>query len=94
MMKKNIILGGLLARKLNVNTGDKISLILPDSNASFAGYFPGQRFLLFGNLLYGSKEIDETLACISLENASNLVGIESKIHGFRLKYDDLLRLHI
>jgi lipoprotein-releasing system permease protein len=37
----------------------------------------------------GSKEIDETLAYISLENASKLLGIESKIHGFRLKYDDL-----
>ena len=88
--ERNIILGGLLARKLNVNMGDKISLILPDSNASFAGYFPRSKvFVVSGIFTIGSKEIDETLAYVSLENASKLVGIESKIHGFRLKYDDL-----
>jgi len=88
--EKNIILGGLLARKLNVNMGDKISLILPDSNASFAGYFPRSKvFVVSGIFTIGSKEIDETLAYVSLENASKLLGIESKINGFRLKYDDL-----
>ena len=88
--EKNIILGGLLARKLNVNTGDKITLMLPDNNASFAGYFPRSKvFVVSGIFTIGSKEIDETLAYVSLENASKLVGIESKIHGFRLKYDDL-----
>ena len=88
--EENIILGGLLARKLNVNTGDKISLMLPDSNSSFAGYFPRSKvFVVSGIFSIGSKEIDETLAYVSLENASKLVGIESKIHGFRLKYDDL-----
>ena len=36
----NIVLGRLLARKLNVDIGDKISLMLPDTSSSFAGYFP------------------------------------------------------
>ena len=33
--------------------------------------------------------IDETLAYVSLENAGILTGLENKIHGFRLKYNNL-----
>ena len=36
----NIILGELLARKLNLDVGNQVSLMLPDNNASFSGYFP------------------------------------------------------
>ena len=86
----SIVLGKLLARKLNVDVGDKISLMLPDSNSSFAGYFPRSKvFDVTGIFNVGSKEVDETLAYISLENASKLTGLNSQIHGFRLKYEDL-----
>ena len=86
----SIVLGKLLARKLNVDIGDKISLMLPDSNSSFAGYFPRSKvFDVTGIFNIGSKEVDETLAYISLENASKLTGLNSQIHGFRLKYEDL-----
>ena len=86
----NIVLGRLLARKLNVDLGDKISLMLPDTNSSFAGYFPRSKvFNVSGIFNIGSKDIDETLAYISLENASILSGLNNQIHGFRLKFDDL-----
>ncbi len=86
----SIVLGKLLARKLNVDIGDKISLMLPDSNSSFAGYFPRSKvFNVTGIFNIGSKEVDETLAYISLENASKLSGLSNQIHGFRLKYEDL-----
>ncbi len=86
----NIVLGRLLARKLNVDLGDKISLMLPDSNSSFAGYFPRTKiFNVVGIFNLGSRDIDESIAYISLENASKLTGLNSQIHGFRLKYEDL-----
>ena len=86
----NIVLGRLLARKLNVDLGDKISLMLPDTNSSFAGYFPRSKvFNVSGIFNIGSKDIDEALAYISLENASILSGLDNQIHGFRLKFDDL-----
>ena len=89
-LDNNIVLGKLLARKLNVDIGDKISLMLPDSNSSFAGYFPRSKvFNVTGIFNIGSKEVDETLAYISLENASKLTGLSNQIHGLRLKYEDL-----
>ena len=85
-----LIIGKLLARKLDVDLGDKVSLILPDNNSSFAGYFPRSKvFKIVGIFNVGSKDIDETLAYVSLENAGILTGLENKIHGFRLKYKDL-----
>ena len=85
-----LIIGKLLARKLDVDLGDKVSLILPDNNSSFAGYFPRSKvFKIVGIFNVGSKDIDETLAYVSLENAGILTGLENKIHGFRLKYNDL-----
>ncbi len=89
-LDNNIVLGKLLARKLNVDIGDKISLMLPDSNSSFAGYFPRSKvFNVTGIFNIGSKDVDETLAYISLENASKLTGLSNQIHGLRLKYEDL-----
>ncbi len=85
-----IILGYILARKLNVGLGDKVSLLLPDSNASFAGYFPKSKTFQVGGIFnVGSKELDEVLAYISLENAASLTGLKDKIHGFRIKYENL-----
>ena len=85
-----IILGYILARKLNVGLGDKVSLLLPDSNASFAGYFPKSKTFQIGGIFnVGSKELDEVLAYISLENAASLTGLKDKIHGFRIKYENL-----
>ena len=86
----NLVLGRLLARKLNVDVGDKISLMLPDTNSSFAGYFPRSKvFNISGIFSVGSKDIDQTLAYISLENASALTGLGNQIHGFRLRFGDL-----
>ena len=62
-----LIIGKLLARKLDVDLGDKVSLILPDNNSSFAGYFPRSKvFKIVGIFNVGSKDIDETLAYLSL----------------------------
>jgi lipoprotein-releasing system permease protein len=86
----NIVLGRLLARKLNVDVGDKISLMLPDNNSSFAGYFPRSKvFNISGIFNVGSKDIDQTLAYISLENAAALTGLGNQINGFRLRFGDL-----
>ena len=47
----NIVLGRLLARKLNVDLGDKISLMLPDANSSLQDTFLDPKFLMFQEYL-------------------------------------------
>ena len=86
----NIVLGNLLAMKLNINLGDRVSIILPDKNSSIAGYFPRTKSLkVSGIFKVGSREIDEAIAYISIRDAMTLNRLDNKIHGYRLKYKDL-----
>jgi lipoprotein-releasing system permease protein len=86
----NIILGELLARKLNLDIGSQVSLMLPDNNASFSGYFPKiKNFKVSGIFRVGAPDIDEGVAYINISQAANLLSLKDKIHGFRIKFDDL-----
>ena len=86
----NIILGELLARKLNLDIGNQVSLMLPDNKASFSGYFPKiKNFKVTGIFRVGSPDIDEGIAYINISQASRLLSLKDKIHGFRIKFKDL-----
>lgn len=86
----NIILGELLARKLNLDLGDQVSLLLPDKKASFSGYFPKiKNFKVTGIFKVGSPDIDEGVAYINISEAAKLLSINNKIHGLRIKFNDL-----
>ena len=86
----NIILGELLARKLNLDIGNQVSLMLPDNKASFSGYFPKiKNFKVTGIFRVGSPDIDEGIAYINISQASKLLSLKDKIHGFRIKFKDL-----
>ena len=86
----NIILGELLARKLDLDIGNQVSLMLPDNNASFSGYFPKiKNFNVTGIFRVGAPDIDEGVAYINISQATKLLSLEDRIHGFRIKFDDL-----
>ena len=86
----NIILGELLARKLNLDVGNQVSLMLPDNTASFSGYFPKiKNFKVSGIFRVGAPDIDEGVAYINISQAANLLSLKDNIHGFRIKFDDL-----
>ena len=89
-ISSNIILGELLARKLNLDIGNQVSLMLPDNKASFSGYFPKiKNFKVTGIFRVGSPDIDEGIAYINISQASKLLSLKDKIHGFRIKFKDL-----
>jgi lipoprotein-releasing system permease protein len=86
----NIILGEVLARKLGLDLGDKVSLMLPDSKPSFAGYFPRiSNFQVSGIFRVGSADLDESIAYINISKAAKLLSLDKKIHGLRLKFNNL-----
>ena len=86
----NIILGEVLARKLGLDLGDKVSLMLPDSKPSFAGYFPRiSNFQVSGIFRVGSADLDESIAYINISKAAKLLSLGENIHGLRLKFNNL-----
>lgn len=92
---QGIIIGAGVAKKLSVKLGDKIQLLLPSSKLSnsnsqqvFAA--PIKRHMEIVGIFKFGGTIDDTLAYISLSQASDIKGYNSgETQGIRLKFDDV-----
>ena len=87
----NIILGAELARKLNLEIGDKVTLVAPQANFTPAGILPRlKRFTLIGIFEVGMHEFDAGLALIHMDDALRLFR-KSNPTGIRLKTNNILK---
>jgi len=87
-----IILGGELARALQVFHGDKVTLIAPQGLVTPAAILPRlKQFRVVGIFEAGMYEFDSGLALIHLADAQTLYRMEDRVSGVRLKVDDLFR---
>ena len=87
----NIILGAELVRKLNLQIGDKVTLVAPHVNVTPAGIMPRlKHFTLAGIFEVGMHEFDSGLALIHLSDALRLF---RKVNptGIRIKTSDILK---
>jgi len=84
-----IVLGGILARYLGVQVGDKVTLVLPEASVSVAGVIPRlKRFTVVGTFEVGA-ELDANLAYIHMRDAAVIKRMRGQIDGIRLQFDDL-----
>jgi len=87
-----IVLGGELARVLNVTPGDKLVLLTPQGNITPAGVMPRvKQFTVTGIFEAGMFEYDSGLALIHLQDAQKLLRLGEDVSGVRLKLNDLFR---
>lgn len=87
-----IILGGELARLLNVYPGDKLVLLTPQGNITPAGVMPRvKQFTVAGIFEAGMFEYDSGLALIHLQDAQRLLRLGEDVSGVRLKLHELFR---
>ena len=85
-----IILGSELARALGAQTGDKVTVITPQTIVTPAGIVPRiKRFTVVGVFEIGMYEYDRNLAIMQLDDASRLFALDGGVSGVRLKLDDL-----
>jgi lipoprotein-releasing system permease protein len=86
-----IVLGGELARALQVQVGDKVTLAAPQGNVTPAGVVPRLKaFRVVGIFEAGHYEYDSTLAFIHLDDAMKLYRMDAP-SGVRLKIADMQR---
>jgi len=98
--KKGIVIGSGVAKKLSVDIGDTVQILLPsqkinnnDINKVFEAPLK-QNINIVGIFKFGGT-IDESLAYISLAQASSIVGLlENQAQGIRLKVDDVFNASI
>ena len=87
-----IVLGGELARALQVYIGDKVTLIAPQGLVTPAAILPRlKQFRVVGIFEVGMYEYDSGLALIHLADAQALYRMEDRVSGVRLKLDDLFQ---
>lgn len=87
-----IILGGELARVLNVYPGDKLVLLTPQGNITPAGVMPRvKQFTVTGIFEAGMFEYDSGLALVHLHDAQKLLRLGEDVSGVRLKLTELFR---
>lgn len=87
----NIVLGGELARMLNVGVGDKITLIAPQGQVTPAGVIPRlKQFKVVGIFEAGHYEYDSTLAFIHIDDAEKMFKMDAP-SGLRLRVADMQR---
>ncbi|MBA6292471.1 lipoprotein-releasing ABC transporter permease subunit LolE [Colwellia sp. MB3u-70] len=97
ILENGVIIGAGIARKLSVQVGDKVQLLLPPAHLnnqknSKSQQFPvpmTQQAIIVGVFKFGGT-IDDTQVFINLAKASELLGYQAdEVQGIRLKVDDV-----
>jgi lipoprotein-releasing system permease protein len=84
-----IVLGRMLAYQLQVEVGDSVTVMIPDSSAGDGSIVPRlQSFEVAGVFEVGLEEQDSAVAFIDLEDAEALRGLAGPT-GIRLKFQDI-----
>jgi lipoprotein-releasing system permease protein len=86
----NLLIGDILAMQLGLVVGDRVNLLVPDTNLGLAGISPRTRqFTVTGIFNVGAPEIDQAYIYLNLKNASKLLRLKDSVHGIRIRYKDL-----
>ncbi|HEX7815411.1 lipoprotein-releasing ABC transporter permease subunit [Dyella sp.] len=85
----NIVLGKELAMELGVNTGDTVTMVVPEFRGTPMGTVPRTRaFKISGIFELGMQEFDSGLALVNMTDAER-INDQIGPTGIRLKLDDL-----
>ncbi|KAF0809456.1 LolC/E family lipoprotein releasing system, transmembrane protein [Alcanivorax sp. S71-1-4] len=87
----NMVLGYGLARKLGVELGDKVVLVLPEASLSPAGVTPRFRRFTVTGIFRVRAEVDSLLAYVNVDDAARMSRQTGKVEGIRLRLDDLFQ---
>ena len=85
----NVVLGEILARRLNLTIGDKVTLMLPEATLSPAGILPRIKRLTVSGIFSVGAELDANLAVIHLADARKLARLAGEAQALRIKTEDL-----
>ena len=85
-----ISIGIDLAKKMSLQIGDKITLVIPRANSTMIGIVPRiKRFEVSSIFNFGMQQYDKNLVFIDIKEAQLLYGKGADVTGLRLKLNDL-----
>jgi len=83
----DIVLGDDVARSLDVEAGDSVSVILPSGTVTPAGVFPRQKRFRLAAILNSASDLDGHAAYVHLRDAQKLLRLGDGIHGYQLRLE-------
>jgi lipoprotein-releasing system permease protein len=87
-----IVVGIGIARALQLQVGDRVTLISPQGQVTPAGLMPRlKQFTVVGIFSLDHNEYDSALALVRMEDAQVLYRLEDRVSGIRLKVRDIDR---
>ena len=86
-----IVLGESMLDALGVQVGDKVTLVLPEASPSPAGVIPRFKRFTVSGVFNISREVDNLVAFIPMEDAAKLLRLPSGAQGVRMKLDDIFK---
>src|SRR3989344_2606829 len=85
-----VVIGNVLAWKLDLTVGSPLSLIIPQALVTPAGLMPRfKRFTVVGIFNVDMYEYDSGLVLMNIDEAAKLYQMGDRVSGMRLKLDDL-----
>jgi lipoprotein-releasing system permease protein len=87
----NVVMGEILARRLNLVIGDKVTLMLPEATLSPAGILPRVKRLTVTGIFSVGAELDANLAVIHIQDARKLARLAGQAQALRIKTTDLFQ---
>ncbi|MBR1375347.1 MAG: lipoprotein-releasing ABC transporter permease subunit [Cardiobacteriaceae bacterium] len=87
----DLILGKVLAEKLGLQIGDKITVIVPQATTTAAGLMPRlKRFTYAGYFESGHYQYDKQLVMLHAADARKLLQIPDGVSGYQIKIKDAM----
>lgn len=86
----NVAIGATMAKELNVDVGDALTLVSPSENALETGEMPAlQRFTIAAIFRVDMQQFDTTTAYVNLEDAAKTFEMGNDVTGLRMTLSDL-----
>lgn len=86
---EGIVLGRGVADRLQVEPGDKLTLIVPEEGGVTRSRKTRSQVVIVSGILDSGTELDEVIALVHLSLASTLAGLGDSVSGFRISTYDL-----
>ncbi len=83
-----VVLGSLLARRLNVMTGDTLMVTLPDLTVTPVGAFPRVKRLTVVGVYEVGAQVDTGIAFLHLADLQKLLRLGDRVQGVRVTVDN------
>ncbi|WP_227430817.1 lipoprotein-releasing ABC transporter permease subunit [Psychrobacter sp. I-STPA6b] len=87
----NIVLGESMLQALGLQVGDKVTLVLPEASPSPAGVIPRFKRFTVSGAFNISREVDNLVAFIPMNDAAKLLRLPEGAQGIRMKLHNIFK---